>query len=174
VRVSIAGSQDPGYQAPWPAVAAVVTGIAGLGILALVVLPRLGTARPAPFARLPHPVVMAAVAGIATIVFLGLLFPLQSNAGRPAIGHGFWVLTPMLIALLVAITAGWLVARWSVTGTFTGHHQIWLVGGALVGHSLAAVASGTADGHVIRSAVLGIVVIGLTVLLLIRLDRRAV
>jgi hypothetical protein len=61
-----------------------------------------------------------------------------------------------------------------VTGTFTGHHQIWLVGGALVGHSLAAVASGTADGHVIRSAVLGIVVIGLTVLLLIRLDRRAV
>ncbi len=172
VRVTIARSQDPGYQAPWPAVAALLIGIAVLGILALAVLPRLGTVHPASFARLPHPVVLAAVAGIAPIIFLGLLFPLKNKAGHPAIGHGAWVLIPMLVALAFAIAVGWLVARWSATSTFTDQHRIWLIGGALVGHSLFAVASGIANGYVILSPVLGIAVISVTVLLLIRLDRH--
>jgi hypothetical protein len=172
VRVTIARSQDPDYQAPWPAVAAVLAGIAVLAIAALAVLPRLGTASPAPLARLPRPVVLAAVAGIAPVIFLGLLFPLKSNAGHPAIGHGTWILIPMLVALAVAVAVGWLVARWSATGTFTDRHRIWLIGGALVGHSLFAVACGIASGRILLSLVLGLAVIGVTVLLLIRLDRR--
>ena len=171
-RAAIASTQDPGYQTPVTAVVAELIGIVVLGVVALVVVPRLGTPRPAPFARLPHPVVLATVAGIAPIVFLGLLFPLGSDVGRPAIGHGLWVLIPMLVALAVAIGVGWLVARWSATETFTDRHRVWLIGGALVGHSLFAVACGVADGHLIQTLVLGVVVIGVTVLLLIGLDRR--
>jgi hypothetical protein len=171
-RVGIAASQDPGYRVPYSAVAVLLIGIVALGILALVVLPRLGTPRPAPFARLPQPVVLGTVAAIAPIVFLGLLFPLELGAGHPAIGHGTWVAIPMLVALAVAVAAGWLIARWSATDTFTDHHRLWLIGGALVGHSLFAVANGIAGGHVVRSLVLGVVVIGVTVLLLTRLDRR--
>lgn len=171
-RVAIAGTQDPGYRLPWPAMAAVLIGMVVLGILALVVLPRLGPVRAAPVARLPKPVVLATVAAIAPIVFLGLLFPLRFQAGRPAIGHGAWVAIPMLVALALAAAVGWLVVRWSATETFTDHHRIWLVGGALVGHSLFAVAGGIASGRVVLSLVLGVVVIGVTVLLLIRLDRH--
>ena len=64
----------------------------------------------------------------------------------------------------------------SATSTFTDQHRVWLIGGALAGHSLFAMASGIVSGHVILSPVLGIVVIGVTVLLLTRLDlhlRRA-
>ncbi|HEY4020918.1 MAG TPA: hypothetical protein VGM75_19670 [Pseudonocardiaceae bacterium] len=171
-RVAISGTQDPGYRTPWPAMAAILLGMVALGVLALVVLPRLGTVRAAPFARLPKPLTLAVVAGIAPIVFLGLVFPLKSDAGRPAVGHGVWVVIPMLIALAVAVAVGWLVVRWSATEGFTDHHRIWLAGGALVGHSLAAVASGIANGRVLLSLVLGVVVIGVTVLFLIRLNRR--
>ena len=67
---------------------------------------------------------------------------------------------------------GWLVARWSGTDAFTDRHRIWLIGGALVGHSVFALASGIINGRLILSLVLGIVVIGVTVLLVIRLDLR--
>jgi hypothetical protein len=171
-RLAIAGTQDPGYQVPWPAVAAILLGMVVLGILALVVLPRTGAVRVPPVARLPKPFVLATVAAIAPIVFLGLLFPLKSGVGRPAVGHGALVAIPMLVALVLALAVGWLVARWAANETFTDQHRIWLAGGALVGHSLFAVASGIANGRVLLSLVLGVVVIGLTVLLLIRLDRR--
>jgi hypothetical protein len=171
-RLAIATTEDPGYTTPWPVVVALLAVIVLLGILALLVLPRLRIPRPAPAARLPHPAALGAFAALAPIVFLGLLFPLKSSAGHPAIGHGAWLAIPQLVALAVAIAAGWLVARWSATGTFTDHHRIWLIGGALVGHSLFAVASGITNGHVVLAPVLGVVVIGVTVLLLILLDRR--
>ncbi|HEY2696367.1 MAG TPA: hypothetical protein VGJ45_12925 [Pseudonocardiaceae bacterium] len=174
-RLAISSTQDPGYQTPWLVVAAELVGIVVLGVLALVVVPRLRAARPAVaarlpvvstavVARLPQPVVMGAVAGIAPIVFLGLLFPLKSSAGQPAIGHGAWVAIPMVVALAIAVGAGWLVARWAATDGFTDRHRIWLIGGALVGHSLCAVASGVANGHVLLSPVLGVVIVAVTVL----------
>lgn len=49
LRVFIAGVEDPGYQAPLPAVAALLAGIAASGVLALAVLPRLRPVRPAPW-----------------------------------------------------------------------------------------------------------------------------
>jgi hypothetical protein len=171
-RVGIAESQDPGYLAPWSAVAAQLIGIVVLGILALVVLPRLRRVRPAPVARLPRPPALAAVGALAPIVFLGLIFPLKSDAGRPALGHGVWVPLPMLVSLAFAVALGWLVARWTATGTFTDRHRVWLIGGALVGHSLFAVACGIANGRAALSAALGVAVIAVTVLLLARLDRR--
>ncbi|WP_328611531.1 hypothetical protein OG943_21255 [Amycolatopsis sp. NBC_00345] len=171
-KVSIAGSQDPGYQTPWPVVAALLAVIVVLGVVALVVFPRLRMPRPAPVARLPRPPVMATVAGIAPIVFLGLLFPLGHNAGRPAVGHGAWVALPMAAALVIAVAVGWRIAQWSASEAFTDRHRVWLIGGAMVGHSLFAVASGVAGGNAVLSPVLGLVVIAVTVLLLGRLDRR--
>ncbi|HEY4456606.1 MAG TPA: hypothetical protein VGN81_20010 [Pseudonocardiaceae bacterium] len=163
-RLAISSTQDPGYQTPWPVVAAELVGIIVLGVLALVVVPRLSAVRPSVVARLPQPVVMSVVAGIAPIVFLGLLFPVKSSAGHPAIGHGAWVAIPMVVALAIAVGVGWLVARWSATEGFTDRHRIWLIGGALVGHSLVAVVSGVVNGHVLLSPVVGVVVLVVTVL----------
>jgi hypothetical protein len=78
----------------------------------------------------------------------------------------------MVLALVLAIAIGWLVARWVVTDTFTDRHRIWLIGGALVGHSVFAMISGFVGGGFLSPLVLGVVVIGATVLLLVGLDRR--
>lgn len=172
-RLAIASTQDPGYHESLAVMLTVVLGMIVLGVIALVVLPRLGKVRPRPFARLPRPAVLGIVGGIAPIVFLGLIFPLNLNgASGPAVGHGAWVAIPMLVSLAVAIVVGWLVARWSATEGFTGQYLIWLIGGALVGHSLAALASGIAGGHAGRSLLIGAVVIAVTVLALIALARR--
>ena len=172
-RLAIAGTQDPTYQEPRSVTVTVLIAMIALGILALAVLPRLSLPRPAPFTRLPRPSTMGLVAGIAPIVFLGLIFPLRlgGHADGPALGHGVWVVIPMLIALAVALAVAWLVARWSATDTFTDHHRTWLIGGAMVGHSLFAVVGGIAGGQVLLSPAIGAVVIAVTVLLLIRLDR---
>ncbi len=172
-RLAIAGTQDPGYQEPFSVTAIVLIAMVALGVLALVVRPRLN---PRPFSRVPSPLVLGTVAGLAPIVFLGLIFPLKlgGRSTGPAIGEGPWVAIPMLIALVVALTVGWLVARWSATATFTDQHRIWLIGGAMVGHSLFAVVSGIVGGQVVLTLVIGAAVIAVTVLLLMRLDRRLI
>jgi hypothetical protein len=172
LRIGISGAEDPGYRQGWPAeLGWCAVGIV-LGVVALVVLPRVGPVRVAPVARPPHRAVAGTVAAIATLVWLGLLWPLGHNAGHPAIGHGTWVIIAMVAALLLAVAVGCLVARWCATPGFDDHHVIWLMGGALVGHSLHAVASGIADGSALLTVVLGAVILGATVLLLGRLDRR--
>ncbi|QUQ64669.1 hypothetical protein JJ691_23900 [Kutzneria sp. CA-103260] len=174
-RLAIAGTQDPGYQEPWSVSVTILIAMLALGILALVVVPRLSLPRPTPFTRLPHAAMLGVVAGLAPIAFLGLIFPLRLGGAShgPAIGQGAWVAIPMLISLAVAITVGWLVARWSATPTFGDHHRIWLIGGALVGHSALAVASGIAGGQLVPTLALGAIVIALTILLLSRLARRS-
>lgn len=172
VRVGISGVEDPGYRASWTAVTVQVAGIAALVVLALVILPRLRLPRPAPLARPPRPVALAGLVGVATIGFLGLLFPLDVEAGRPAVGAAAWVPVAMAVALAVAAGTGWLVARWSVTGGVTDRHRILVIGGALVGHSLFAVAGGLADGRVVAAPLIGVAVIAVTVALLARLDGR--
>lgn len=173
-RLAIAGTQDPTYQEPLSVTVTVVIAMIALGAIALVAVPRLRLPHPAPFPRLPSPMTMGIIAGIAPIVFLGLIFPLRLGgvSNGPAVGQGAWVAIPMLVALAVAIAVVWLVARWSATDTFTDHHRIWLIGGALVGHSLCAVASGIASGRGPLSLALGALVIAVSVLLLVRLDRR--
>ena len=52
-RLAISSTQDPGYQTPWLVVAAELAGIVALGVLALVVVPRLRAAHQAVAARLP-------------------------------------------------------------------------------------------------------------------------
>jgi hypothetical protein len=171
-RAAISGTEDRGYTEPWPVAAVLLAGMVVLGVLALVVVPRLRLRGPAPVARLPRPIMMGTVAMLAPIVFLVLLFPLKWGSDQPAIGRGGWVAIPMVLALVLAIAIGWLVARWVVTDTFTDRHRIWLIGGALVGHSVFAMISGFVGGGFLSPLVLGVVVIGATVLLLVGLDRR--
>ena len=171
LRMFIAGVEDPGYQVPWPGLLGLLAGIAVLVVLALLVLPRLRVPRPAPVARLPRPAALAVLAAVASFAFLALTFPLGHMVSHPAVGHGAWVLIPMAAALVLAVAAGWLVARWSATEGFTDHHTVWLIGGALVGHSAYAVAGGVTGGMAGPALAIGAAVIVVTVLLLARLDR---
>src|SRR5882757_653222 len=170
-RIAISEVEDPGYRQGWPALLGWRTLVAALGVVALAVLPRLPPVRVAPVARPPHRAVAATVTAVATLVWLGLLWPLGYNAGRPAIGVGGWVIIPMVVALVLALAVGWLVARWWVTPGFSEHHMIWLIGGALVGHSLHALVSGSVGGSSLLPAILAAVILGATLLLLRRLDR---
>ncbi|TCK26868.1 hypothetical protein [Pseudonocardia endophytica] len=172
VRFGISGIEDPGYRTPWPAVVVELLLVVVLAVVALVVLPRVRLPRPAPLRRLPHPAVLVSVAAVAPIVVHGLLFPLWSDAGRPALGDAVPTVVPMVVALVLAVGVGWLVVRWSVTDGFGDRQRILLIGGAMVGHSLFAVASGLAAGQVVVSPVIGVVVIAVTVFGLVRLDRR--
>ncbi|HEX4247710.1 MAG TPA: hypothetical protein VH008_07570 [Pseudonocardia sp.] len=171
-RIAISEVEDPGYRQGWLALLGWRTLVAALGVVALVVLPRLGPVRVAPVARPPHRAVAATVAAVATLVWLGLLWPLGHNAGHPAIGFGGWVVIPMVIALVLAVVVGWLVARWCATPGFTDHDLIWLIGGALVGHSLHALASGLAGGSALVPVISAAVILVVTVLLLRKLDRH--
>ncbi|OEU88215.1 hypothetical protein DB35_17680 [Streptomyces abyssalis] len=182
LRVLIAATEDPGYQAPLPVVLGILAAVAVLLLLALRVLPG-RTPVPGPSApngrRAPRPVFVALMGGAASVCFLGLLMPPGLLPGRPdADGTITWAgFVPMVLAAAVAGGAGWLVHRWSGAVDWSDGYWIRLAGGALIGRTLYAVVTAPAvnDYEWGPSAVaftVGTVMIAAMAFLLARLDRR--
>ncbi|MEV7010825.1 hypothetical protein [Streptosporangium sp. NPDC051022] len=192
LRVTVATSIDPGYQAPVAVLAGCVAAVALLAVVALRVLPPTAPtmpgareASPAPAARVPSAALQTRVDGmragavpgpwtvgvfgvLAGFGYLALLFPF-GGAGRPAFTHGGWVAVPMLGAAVGAALAGWLLRRWTASGGWTDRHSLFLAGGALAGHTAFGVVANAATlADKLELSALGLV----TVSLLALLDRR--
>lgn len=175
---------DPGYryQAPVAFLTGLAVVIAVVTILALWILParrrtagNLGAGTEASrLDRPPRTSLVGLVGAAATLIFLVLLMPVPPDG--PAFGEGAFVYLPMTAAAGIAIGASMLIRRWSGSAGWTDRHRIVLVGGALVAHTLFMAATpliAPADPLTTAVALIsGPVVIVLTVLLLIRLDRR--
>ncbi|MEV4224071.1 hypothetical protein [Nonomuraea sp. NPDC049725] len=164
VRLLVPPVMDPGYQAPWQALAVIAGVSALLAVLALRVLPG-RTPMPPVGVGVPCPPLAGLLAALGTGAFLVLLIPYGTP---PAFGDGSWTLLPMALAALVAGGAGWLFHRWS--GGWTDRHTIWAAGGALVTHTLfGGVVFATAPADRLGQLALAV----LTVLLLVLLARRS-
>ncbi|MEU7855386.1 hypothetical protein [Nonomuraea sp. NPDC049141] len=168
LRVTVATSIDPGYQAPVAVLAGCVVAVALLAFVALRVL-REASAAPSTVrgAR-----VGASVAGVFGVLagfgYLALLYPF-GGASQPAFTHGAWVAVPMLGAAALAVLTGWLVRRWTASGEWTDRHSLCLAGGALVGHTAFGVVSNAVTlADKLELSALGL----LTVVLLALLGRR--
>lgn len=176
VRLAIPTTQDPGYQAPVPLLAGIVLVCAVLTVLALRVLP--GRTPPVPARRsgVPVPALVGVLSLLTTVAFLRLLLPFGGRNGEPRqpvlaslLGADAGALVAMTLAAAIAVSAGWLVYRWSAATDWTDGHRIWLAGGALVGHTClgAAILARTTFDQV------GLLVLAvLTVALLALLARR--
>lgn len=165
LRVTVPVSQDPGYQAPWPFLAAVGMMVVALAVIALFAIPRPHrgrTARPAP--RL---LVLFVGSMIATLAFLALTFPVPGSR-QPAFTHGLFVLVPMAVAAALAGAAFVAVRMLTDSTAWTTRHTLWLIGGALIGHS----AGGVVAAQTQVDAIGLIAIIALTGLLLRLMDRR--
>ncbi|NJP93915.1 hypothetical protein HCN51_31510 [Nonomuraea sp. FMUSA5-5] len=185
LRLTVATSIDPGYQAPAGVPAAYVAAVALLAVVALRVLPprpalRTGShpapepaSRPKPSGAAPVPWVAGVLGAGVGFGYLALLFPF-GGAVRPAFTHGGWVAVPMLVAAAVAVTAGWLVRRWAASGGWTDRHSLFLAGGALAGHTAFGVVANAATlADKLELSALGVVTIALLALLGRRTENAA-
>ncbi|AQZ63685.1 hypothetical protein BKM31_21460 [[Actinomadura] parvosata subsp. kistnae] len=185
LRLTVAASIDPGYQAPAVVPAAYVAAVALLAVVALGVLPsrpapRTGShpapepaSRPKPSGAAPVPWVAGVLGAGVGFGYLALLFPF-GGAVRPAFTHGGWVAVPMLVAAAVAVTAGWLVRRWAASGGWTDRHSLFLTGGALAGHTAFGVVANAATlADKLELSALGVVMIALLALLGRRTEKTA-
>lgn len=166
LRLTVATSIDPGYQAPVPVLAGCLVAVVLLVVVALRVLPparspaRTGVPVPGPWT-------VGGFGLVAGFGYLALLFPF-GGAGQPAFTHGAWVAVPMLAAALLAVLTGCLVHRWTA-GRWTDRHSLCLAGGALVGHTAFGVVANAATlADKVQLSALGL----LTVVLLALLGRR--
>ncbi|SDJ01415.1 hypothetical protein [Nonomuraea jiangxiensis] len=182
LRVTVATSIDPGYQAPVAVLAGCVAAVALLAVVALRVLPPTApvtsasraaeasaasraTVDDTPVGALPGPRVVGVFGVLAGFGYLALLFPF-GGAGQPAFTHGGWVAAPMLGAAVVAVLAGWLLRRWTASGGWTDRHSLYLAGGALVGHTVfGVVANAVTLADKLGLSALGLVMVGLLALL---------
>ncbi|WP_084210846.1 hypothetical protein [Pseudonocardia acaciae] len=176
LRVGIAGTEDPGYQAPLPVVLGILVAVAVLLVVALRVLPG-GVRGPVPAGHAPRPAVVALVAGAACACFLGLLMPAGLPPDGPAIGSGGWVLVPMALAAVVAVGTGVAVRRWFTAPNWSDGYRVWLAGGALIGRTLYVVVTAPAAndyrwGPAGVAIGIGTVMIAAMAYLLARLSRR--
>ena len=167
LRVAVPPFQDPGYVAPLaaPVVSAVAAGL--LAVVALQVMPPRRPVAPQP-GPVPPPGALGGASLVVTGVVLWLMWPPHAQ-GQPVGTHGLWVLVPMLAGLVLVVTAGVVVTRWSARAAWTDRHALLLIGGMLVAHTLVGIAFWA------RSAVdvAGLVVIAAaTVGLLALVDRR--
>ncbi|RCG25420.1 hypothetical protein DQ384_31655 [Sphaerisporangium album] len=213
LRITVATSIDPGYQAPVAVMAGCVAAVALLAVVALRVLPPTASDAPtapatpgareaspapdappvpatsatpaAPTARgasaasestvdgtrvgaVPGSWVVGVFGVLAGFGYLALLFPF-GGAGQPAFTHGGWVAAPMLGAAVVALSAGWLVRRWTRSGGWTDRHGLCLAGGALAGHTAFGVVANAATlADKLELSTLGLVMVGLLALLVRR------
>ncbi|HUR05355.1 MAG TPA: hypothetical protein VM347_22625 [Nonomuraea sp.] len=170
LRLTVATSIDPGYQAPAPVLAGCVAAVA---LLAVVALRGASAASPPgvdgpPVEAVPGPWMVGVLGGLAGFGYLALLFPF-GGAAQPAFTHGGWVAAPMLGAAALAVLTGWLVRRWTAGGEWTDRHSLCLAGGALVGHTAFGVVANAATlADKLELSALGLV----TVILLALLGRR--
>jgi hypothetical protein len=192
LRMTVATSIDPGYQAPVAVLVGCVAAVALLAVVALRVLPSTGPTTPgaratsaapaAPAAReasaaspsgvnrtrvgaAPGPWVVGLFGVLAGFGYLALLFPF-GGADQPAFTHGGWVAVPMSGAAVVAVLAGWLVRRWTASDGWTDRHSLCLAGGALVGHTAFGVVANAATlADKLELSTLGLVMVGLLALL---------
>ena len=140
LRVTVPLSQDPGYDAPLPALIGYVVAVAALAVAALAVLPRLRARRAAGgvagavAGAVPGFWPLSVVGGVGTVAFLGLLFPF-GGARQPAFTHGAWSLVPMAIAAVLAVSLLVVLRRWTARAAWTDRSMLALAGGALVGHT---------------------------------------
>lgn len=186
LRMTVATSIDPGYQAPAAVLAGCVAAVAVLAVVALRVLPPPAPATSAaPAAPTAHEASAASPSGVdgtrvgavpgswvvgifgvlAGFGYLALLFPF-GGAAQPAFTHGGWVAAPMLAAAVLAVLAGWLVRRWTASGAWTDRHSLCLAGGALAGHTAFGVVANTATlADKLELSALGLVTLSLLALL---------
>ncbi|MGR6920088.1 hypothetical protein ACU635_38140 [[Actinomadura] parvosata] len=185
LRLTVAASIDPGYQAPAGVLAAYVAAVALLAVVALRILPprpapRMGShpapdaaSRSEPSGAAPVPWVAGVLGAGVGFGYLALLFPF-GGAVRPAFTHGGWVALPMLVAAAVAVGAGWLVRRWAASGGWTDRHSLFLAGGALAGHTAFGVVANAATlADKLELSALGVVTIALVALLGRRTEKTA-
>ncbi|MEV5895090.1 hypothetical protein [Nonomuraea fuscirosea] len=167
LRLTVATSIDPGYQAPAAMLAGCVIAVVLLAVVALRVLaPAPSPAPTGPAA--PSPWAAAGFGLLAGFGYLALLFPF-GGAAQPAFTHGAWVAAPMLGAAVLAALTWWLVRRWTAGSGWTDRHHLCLAGGALVGHTAFGVVANAATlGDKLQLSALGL----LTVVLLALLSRR--
>ncbi|MET7330117.1 hypothetical protein [Nonomuraea sp. NPDC005650] len=164
LRVTVATSIDPGYQAPVSVLAGCVAAVALLAVVALRVLPLSGVDGRR-VGAVPGPWVMGVFGVLAGFGYLALLFPF-GGARQPAFTHGGWVAAPMLGAAALAVLAGWLVRRWTASDGWTDRHSLCLAGGALVGHTAFGVLANAATlADKLELSALGLVTVGLLALL---------
>ncbi|MEV4707235.1 hypothetical protein [Actinoplanes sp. NPDC049316] len=166
LRVSVPPSEDPGYTLPVPAVAVLVLFIVGLAVCAV----RLPSSSRRPGAEPPRPALVGSGCAAAVPAYLGLLYPF-AGARQPAFTDGLWVLVPMLVAAVVAGSAGLALRRWSAAPGWTPRHQLAALGGALLAHTAfgaIAVAAPRGAPDVAVQLAWG----GATAILLVLLDRR--
>ncbi|GII60249.1 hypothetical protein Skr01_03340 [Sphaerisporangium krabiense] len=174
LRVTVATSIDPGYQAPVTVPAGCVAAVALLAVVALRVLPppALDASVASPSSvdgtragAVPGSWAVGGFGVVAGFGYLALLFPF-GGADQPAFTHGGWVAAPMLGAAVLAVVAGWLVRRWTASGGWTDRHGLCLAGGALVGHTAFGVVANAATlADKLELSALGLVTVGLLALL---------
>lgn len=173
LRLTVATSIDPGYQAPVAVLAGCVVAVALLAFVALRVLRKASAVSPsmvqgARVRAVPAPWVAGVFGVMAGFGYLALLYPF-GGAIQPAFTHGAWVAVPMLGAAALAVLTGWLVRRWTASGEWTDRHSLCLAGGALVGHTaFGVVANAVTLADKLELSALGL----LTVVLLALLGRR--
>ncbi|MFC5827304.1 hypothetical protein [Nonomuraea insulae] len=166
LRLTVATSIDPGYQAPAAMLAGCVAAVALLAVVALRVLPPVASHSRA--GAVPGPWMVGVLGVLAGFGYLALLFPF-GGAVQPAFTHGAWVAAPMLAAAMLAALTGWLVRRWTTNGGWTDRHSLCLAGGALAGHTAFGVVANAATlADKLELSALGL----LTVILLTLLGRR--
>ncbi|MEV4569963.1 hypothetical protein AB0K12_39965 [Nonomuraea sp. NPDC049419] len=163
LRVTVATSIDPGYQAPPTVLVGCVAAVVLLAVVALRVPAGVRTQAP-----VPMPWAAGALGLVAGFGYLALLFPF-GGADQPAFTHGGWVAVPMVAAALLAVVAGRLVRRWAASTAWTDRHGICLAGGALTGHTAFGVPANAATlADKLELSALGL----LMVILLALLARR--
>ncbi|MCD0445397.1 hypothetical protein LO763_17435 [Glycomyces sp. A-F 0318] len=158
LRYGIAATQDPGYQAPLPALIGFTAAIAVLAVVALKVLPgRAG--RPAPLRS--SPVTVGAFAAAATLAYLGLLMPAGLRPGGPVFGDAVPLALPMTGSFAVAALVIWLLRRWTADPGWGDAHRLWLVGGAMVAHTAFMVPGHGAPGLATAAVTIAVEVLAL-------------
>ncbi|MFC4948954.1 hypothetical protein [Pseudonocardia sp. GCM10023141] len=167
MRLAVPPTIDPDYVIPLPAAITIVVLIAAATLLALRILPRRSPWRPAPLTP-PSRTVVGTVCGLAALAYIGLTFPFD-GAKQPAFTHGLWVLLPMAAAAVIALTGGMLALRWSAAPEWSDRYRLVALGGALIGHTVFAVA---ARATTWPDRIAMVVVLAITAVLLVRLDRR--
>ncbi|MEU6432233.1 hypothetical protein ABZ860_40550 [Microbispora sp. NPDC046973] len=138
LRMTVVTSIDPGYAAP----PAILAGCAAAVLLLTAAGLRLRSRPGRPSISPPPPAAAGVFGAVTAFGYLASLFPF-GGATQPAFTHGGWVIVPMTAAAVLAVTAAWLLRRWTAGGLWTDRHSLALASGALVAHTAFGLVSNT-------------------------------